>query len=293
MKALEQRHPFVILFYFAMIISLTMLTLNPILIILTFIGSIGFVVSLFGIKHALKSLAYSLILLIILAITNPIFVSKGETVLFFLNGQPFTLEAILYGLAAASTLISIFYWFKSYNDVMSSDKFIYLFGKIIPTLSLIISMAFSLVPKFKKQYKAIDDSQKALGIYTTKSFADRIKNRLRIFSILLTWGLENSIDTAQSMRARGYGLKGRTSFSLFYWRRKDTITIIFLSLIFGALWMFYFKGDLSFSYYPVIKQISFELKNIIIYSLWFITTTYPIIIEAKEKIKWRYLQSKI
>lgn len=293
MKALEQRHPFVILFYFAMIISLTMLTLHPILISLTIIGAIGFVITLFGIKEALKSLAYSLTILIILAITNPLFVSKGETILFFLNGKPFTLEAILYGLAAATMIISIFYWFKSYNDVMSSDKFIFLFGKIIPTLSLIISMSFALVPKFKKQYKAIDDSQRTLGIYTTKSYSDRIKNRLRIFSILLTWGLENSIETAQSMKARGYGLKGRTSFSLFYWRKKDTTTMIFLSIIFGAIWTFYFRGDLSFFYYPYVKQISFEIKNIIIYSLWFIITTYPIIIEVKEKIKWRYLQSKI
>ncbi|MFA5560241.1 MAG: energy-coupling factor transporter transmembrane component T [Acholeplasmataceae bacterium] len=293
MKTFERHHPILIIFYFTTVIGITMLTLNPILIILSLFGSVSFLIVLLGIKSTLKSLAFSIPLLIFIASTNPFFTGRGTTVLFYFYGRPFALEAVYYGLAAAAMLISIFYWFRNYHVVMTSDKFTYLFGRIIPKLSLMISMVFAFVPKFRKQYRAIDDSQKAIGIYTSKRYGDRLKSRIRIFSILLTWGLESSIETAQSMQARGYGLKGRTNYSLFHWSKSDSLATIVIGVIFIPLWIFYFKGDFAYSYYPQVQTINLGIKAVITYCLWLLGVTYPTIIEMKEKIRWRYLQSKI
>src|SRR5699024_11929166 len=95
--------------------------------------------------------------------------------------------------------------------LMTSDKFIYLFGKAIPKLSLVISMALRFIPLFKTQIKKISQTQKTLGIYTSKSMVDRVLSGIRTFNSLLTWSFENSITQADSMKSRGYGLKGRRS----------------------------------------------------------------------------------
>ena len=73
--------------------------------------------------------------------------------MYLKNGNPLTLESILYGLAAGIMLVSVLNWFSCYQVVMTSDKFIYLFGKVIPAMSLIFSMVLRFVPKFKNGIK--------------------------------------------------------------------------------------------------------------------------------------------
>lgn len=50
---------------------------------------------------------------------------------------------------------------------------------------------------------------------------DRIKYGLQMLSILVTWSLENAIETSDSMRSRGYGLRGRTAFSVYRFTKRD------------------------------------------------------------------------
>lgn len=77
-----------------------------------------------------------------------------------MNDNPVTLEAILYGAGVSVMLIGIMFWCKCYNQVMTSDKFVYLFGKAIPKLSLVLSMALRFIPVFKSQMKKISQVQK-------------------------------------------------------------------------------------------------------------------------------------
>ncbi|MEG1317234.1 MAG: energy-coupling factor transporter transmembrane protein EcfT, partial [Oscillospiraceae bacterium] len=74
-----------------------------------------------------------------------------------------TLEAIVYGFASAALLASVMCWFSCYNAVMTSDKFVCLFGRIIPSLSLLLSMCLRFVPKFKAQIKEVSNAQRCVG----------------------------------------------------------------------------------------------------------------------------------
>ncbi len=66
---------------------------------------------------------------------NPAFNHEGATILAYLpSGNPLTLEFIVYGLSAAVMMASVILWFSCYNAVMTSDKFVYLFGRVIPAL---------------------------------------------------------------------------------------------------------------------------------------------------------------
>lgn len=51
----------------------------------------------------------------------------------------------------------------------------------------------------------------------------KVRYALNMVSILVTWALENAIETADSMKSRGYGLKGRTAFSIYRFNRRDKI----------------------------------------------------------------------
>lgn len=293
MKAFEGYHPAILFFYFLAMIFITMFTMNPILLGISFVSGIMFCGMLLGVKQLLSSLAYSIPMLLIIALTNPIFVHNGETILFFLNDQPVTMEAILYGLAIGVMIISVFYWFKCYNAVMTSDKFIYLFGRVIPKLSLLLSMVLNFVPKFKRHYREIDQSQKALGIYTSKSYVDKIRSKIRVLSILVTWSLENSVETADSMRARGYGLKGRTSYAIFRWTTRDTVMAIVIFGLTALVGFLMFQGYSDFWFYPTIKAFDWSVLAVTLYAGLFVVMFISTITEIRENIQWRYLKSKI
>ena len=103
------------------------------------------------------------------ALVNPAFNHEGATILTYLpSGNPLTLESMLYGVAAAVMLASVVLWFSSYNEVMTSDKFVYLFGRVIPALSLVLSMALRFIPKFKAQMQTVSEAQACIGRDTKK-----------------------------------------------------------------------------------------------------------------------------
>ena len=293
MKAFEGYHPIILFVYFIGMIFITMFTTHPILLGISFVTSVVFCGMLLGFKKLLSSLAYSIPMLLIIAVTNPLFSHNGETILFFLNDNPVTLEAILYGLDIAVMIMAVFYWFKCYHAVMTSDKFIYLFGRVIPKLSLLLSMVLNFIPKFKRHYREIDQSQKALGIYTSKSYVDKVRSKIRVLSILVTWSLENSVETADSMRARGYGLKGRTSYSIFRWTVRDTVMAI---IVFGQTAGICFLMSLGYSdywFYPTFKAFDWSALAIVLYIALFAVMFLSTLTEIKENIAWRYLRSKI
>jgi len=286
LNAFSSYHPEVLMLYFVTVVTLSMLSMNPIFLAIALFGAMCYFASLEGIKKFLTSICFYFPMFILIAVTNPLFSHNGETILFFLNDNPVTFEAIIYGMAIALLIIAVMYWFKCYNNVMTTDKFVYLFGRVIPKLSLILSMALRFTPLFKEQIKKISKAQKTMGLYSSKSISDKVMGGMRVFSALLTWSLENAIDTADSMRARGYGLPGRTSFSLFTFAKRDFIMLSGIIITLIAVLIDIPKG---FSYYPVISAIDMRFSYFALAVLMFI----PFLTEVKENLKWKYLISKI
>ena len=75
-------------------------------------------------------------------------------------------------------------------------------------------MALRFVPRFTAQLKVIRSGQKTMGRDVSEgSLFARIATGVNMLSILVTWALENAIETLIPCEGRGYGLKGRTAFS--------------------------------------------------------------------------------
>ena len=223
MKAFDGYHPTVLLVYFCSVLLVAMFVTNPVMQLSALLGGILFCGMLLGRRALPGNIAFYLSMFVLVAITNPLFSHNGVTPLFFLNGNPVTAEAFIYGAAIAVTVIGVMLWCKAFGAVMSSDKFLYLFGRAVPKLSLVLSMALRFVPRFKRQMKTVSRAQKAMGLYSSKSYTDKIKNAGRVFTAMISRSIENSMETSDSMRARGYGMKGRSSFSLFRFHTHDGI----------------------------------------------------------------------
>ncbi|MEG0550573.1 MAG: energy-coupling factor transporter transmembrane component T [Vagococcus sp.] len=289
--AFERFHPLVLFLYYMTVIFFSMFTTNPILLGISLIGSLSYLLLIA--KNIWRVILYYSVIFLVIALTNPLFVHNGETILFFMNDKPVTLEAILYGAVIGLMIVAIVFWFKSYNEVMTSDKFVYLFGNIAPKIALTLSMILRYVPLFKEQIKRINMTQKTLGLYSSDSYTDKLLSGFRVFRSLIGWSLENSVDVARSMRARGYGLKGRTHFSLFTFFIEDSLllgaNLIFMIVIFLMVQM----NMVSINYYPFIDTFYFTKQQILLYISTGLFVFLPTFIEMKEQLLWRLLISKI
>lgn len=289
MNEFKTYHPLVNFTYFVVVIGLSCFFMHPLCLGISLLCGFVYSVMLKGRKAIKTNLLYMLPMLLFTALINPAFNHEGITILTYLpSGNPLTLESIIYGVCAATMLVSVICHFSCYNEVMTSDKFIYLFGKIIPSLSLIFSMTLRFVPRFLHQLKVVVNTQKCMGrSLSNGSIITRAKNGLNILSIMTTWSLENSIETADSMKSRGYGLRGRTAFSIFKFDTRDRKALTYILLlgiytIAGAL-----SGKMSFSCFPYIKAAELSLFGISVFSAYLLLCMFPIIIELRKVRKWK------
>ena len=289
MKEFKTYHPIVNLIYFVFIIGFSCFFMHPLCLGVSFVCAFLYSVMLKGKRQIKTNLFIMVPLLVGTGAINPVFNHQGITILSYLpGGNPLTLESIIYGLAAGTMIITVIGWFSCYNEIMTSDKFIYLFGKIIPSLSLVISMTLRFVPRFSAQLKTVVNAGKCIGQDISRgSIVKRAKCGLGILSVMTTWSLENAIETADSMKARGYGYPGRTAFSIYNFDKRDKNTlciILFLGvyIIFGGI-----KGAMNFSYFPFVKGAETSLFGISVFAAYMLFCSYPLIIELLEVRKWK------
>ena len=288
-------HPLVNFLYFGLVIGFSMCLMNPVCLFISLLSAMAYLVNLKGRKALRSSLTMVLPMMLLAAIINPAFNHEGVTVLTYLpNGNVLTLESILYGFGAAFMLAAVIQWFSCYNEVMTSDKFVYLFGRIIPALSLVLSMTLRFVPRFRAQMKQVSNAQKCIGRNLADGgFLAKMKHGITILSILVTWSLENAIETADSMRSRGYGLPGRSAYSIYRFDERDKLAMLWLLacfwyLLFGAL-----SGSLYFRFYPSVKMAPLTPFTLSFYLVYLALCLTPVILNEKEERTWRRLQSAI
>ena len=281
--------------YFTAVIIFSMVLMHPLCLAVSIVSAFSYSIMLGGKKAAKLNFLGLVPMMIIAALINPTFSHEGVTILGYLpSGNPLTLESILYGAAAGAMLVTVICWFSCYSRIMTSDKFIYLFGRAIPALSLMLSMVLRFVPRFISQLKIISRAQKCIGRDMSQgSIIKRAKNGITIISIMITWALENSIETADSMRSRGYGLPGRSAFSIFTIEGRDKAAIIYILSLAAYLIIGAVKGGMYFAYFPHIQSTGGNIYAASLFAAYLLLCTMPIAIEFWEVRKWNAIKSSI
>ena len=291
--AFDRCHPAINFLYFALVLVFTMVFLHPVSLVISLGTALAYLTALKGMESIKNGMKLLVPMMLMAAILNPAFNHEGVTILTYLpSGNPLTLESILRGLAGAVMLAAVITWFQCYSAVMTSDKFVYLFGRVIPALSLVLSMTLRFIPKFKAQLRVVTQAQRCVGRDVSQgSIPQRVRTGITILSILITWSLENAIETADSMKSRGYGLPGRTAFSIYRFDKRDKALLVWLLALGGYILVGWLTGAVAWQYAPILKgavglfPMTFQLAYLAL-------CLTPILLKRKEDRAWKQLQTK-
>lgn len=204
-------------------------------------------------RATLRGAAFYLALPVISGAINPVFNHNGVTVLFFLNGNPVTREAVLYGAALGLVISAALLWARCFTAVMDTDRILCVLGRLNPRLSLVLSMTLRYIPLLRRQTEKTREAGRAVGLIREENAPDRIRGGARIFSGLVTWALENGAVTADSMVARGYGSGRRSRYRLYPWTRSDTVLAVFSAAMLLGVLAARLSGSIGYTWYPVFR----------------------------------------
>jgi len=291
MRTYSAMNPIAVAVQLLLTAGITAFCMEPVLLCLSLCTAMAFFIVKNGTGHKgfhLFALGFPLLV----ALLNPLWNQHGTTVLFFLNNRAVTKEALCYGAFAGIRLSAVLYWCRIFSDLMTSDKLFYLLRFFSPKLALIFSMSVRNLHLFRQQMHKIQQAQKAVGLYRDNHLLDDIRGGIRVFSILITWALENGIITAASMEARGYGIGRRTSCTQFRWKRQD-IMLLFSALIFaGTVIALIAAGSLNQQFYPLMQAPSHNLRWAAV-AAYAVLASLPLLHEGKEALIWYRLKSNI
>lgn len=289
----ERLHPAVWMIYYLLVLVIAMFYWNPLLQGLALLGGALYFAALAGGRAFLSELGFTLPLAVLVAITNPLFSHAGATPLFFMNGNPVTLEAVYYGILLAVMILSVLYWCKCLSRVMTTDRLLILFGGGLPKLALTFSMTLRYFPRLFRQMKEMEAAGKSNGLFAGDSFFDRLRGRMKILSALVGWSLERAMETSASMKARGYGLSGRTNAVRRSMRGEDILFLLTIVVLGGLTLLSGFLGGLDFWFYPRISALPTGGISLMGYIAYGILCFLPVILEWKEWYQWRILRKKL
>lgn len=223
----ERCHPAVNFIYFAAVIFGMLTFQHPIFLAISFVCAFIYSVK----RNGRKALLFNIVLLpfvVAFAFYYSSYTHFGVTVMRqnFI-GNNMTVESLVYGFVLGFIAVGVMMWFSCVHSVFSTDKVVYLFGKVSPKLSLFLAILLRMVPRIKKEAGRINTAQKGIGRGADQgSMFQRIRNCLRIFSMLITWTIDSLVTASESMRSRGSTLRGRTAFSIYRFDNRDRMYVI-------------------------------------------------------------------
>ena len=257
-------HPALTFCYFAAVLLLTMFVLHPVFLALSLLGALGYCAQLRGWRSLWRTLGRLVPFLVLMAALNALFNHAGVTMLFYLpNG-------------------------------MTADKYLYVFGSVLPGVSLLLSMALRFVPKFTAHMRAVAAAQASLGCGTREGGAwQRLRSGARVLSVTVSWALESGITAADSMKSRGYGAGRRTYFGNYRFTRRDGLLSAVLVLALAGVCVGIGRGALYVRYYPSIHIGSAGALGAVCAACFALLCFLPLLLDGKEALTWRRLRSNI
>ena len=278
--AFSKCHPLTNFLFFLGAIGFSAVIRHPLYLLVGFLGAAGYYLLLSG-KKGWKLILGLIPVFLLVAGVNPLFNTYGQTVLFTVFGKPYSLEALCYGMVIGGMLVVMMLWFGCYSIVLTSDKFVCLFGSLVPALSMLLVMVLWLIPSLMKKARQISDARKTIGkgAGAQSSNGEKLRDGIHILSTMTDWSLEGSIVTADSMRARGYGAAKRSSFQIYRMTLRDGILIGLMAVLAACVLLI---GGTQAEYTPSLSIASPTLA-LAAYAAFLMI---PPVLSAKEAIAW-------
>ncbi len=273
----DSYHPMINFIYFAAAIACTVSFNHPVFLAISFVCAFLYSVKLNG----WKSLVLNLCLVILAVVYANWYASYNHfgvtNIKSNLIGNQITLESVVYGLVQGMTVVTVVIWFCCIFKLITADKVVYLFGRISPRLSLFLSILLRAVPRIKVRAKRIEVSGEGIGRGIRQgSLRQRFRNMLALISILITWTLEDFVESSNSMKSRGYSLRGRTAFSIYRFDNRDRGLVIVFFWCLTAMMMAVLFNQTGIYYDPVIIMNRVTALSYVFYGVYALFLLMPL-----------------
>ena len=290
----DRCHPAVNFLYFALVLGFTMFLMHPVSLAVSIVSAAVYAVQLNGAGAVKRSMKCLLPMALLAAVVNPAFNHAGVTFIMYLpGGNPLTLESILYGLAASGMLLAALLWFSCVTAVLTTDKFVYLFGRIAPALGLVLSMTVRFVPRFAARFREVRAARRCLAPAGQEGLIARLRELAAVLSAMVSWSMENAMDTADSMKSRGWGLPGRTAYTVYRLTDRDRGLLLWLGLAGVFLLSCAASGAMDWRYYPTVRGSLTGVLPVSGQIVYLALCLTPVILNGWEAVQWKRLRSGI
>ena len=284
----DSYHPVINLIYFVAAIVCTIWFHHPVFLGISYICAFVYSVKLNG-KRALIFNLCLIPLIFVYAAWYSYYNHFGITNLRqnFI-GNHITLEAVVYGVVRGVTVAALIMFFSCVFAVVSSDKVVYLFGRISPRLSLFLSIILRSVPRIKERARKIEISREGIGKgFRQGNIFQRFFHGLSIVSIVITWTLEDFVESTVSMKSRGYSLRGRTAFSIYRFDNRDRsfVVMIFLCLTFVAAAIMLDQTEICYD--PEIIMNPVTAMSFVFYGAYAVLLLLPVGLQIVGEMRYR------
>lgn len=290
----EYCHPAVNLIYFIAVIFGMITFQHPIFLSISFLCAFVYSVK----RNGLKALIFNIALLPLIgayALYYSSYTHFGVTVLSknFI-GNNITLESLVYGMVLGLIIAGCMIWFSCVYSVFSSDKVVYLFGKLSPRFSLFLAIILRMVPRIKKEAKKINMAQHGIGKSISQgNLIERIRNCIRIVSILITWTIDSLSSVSESMQSQGSNLRGRTAFSIYRFDNRDRLYVIVMFTCMTVTMMGFTLTQTDMIYNPRLIMTPITSMSWLFYIGYTIFCMMPLILELWTEECFRRARKKI
>lgn len=280
-------HPFVQFTYYVCVATLAFYFKHPVFLLTACLILICVNLTHDGGRAFRQWIPALLTMSILIMVLNPFLVSRGTNILFYFRGKQVTLEATIYGVVMALSIAIILIMFISFNLILNGNRFLFLFARILPRTAFLTMLSIRFVPLLRRRLSEINAVQRIRGLSLTEgNLRERAKAGMLKTQILLTWSLEEAIQTADSMKARGYGIGKKTAYIPYRMEKQDWAWLILLGLLFLVCIIGGLLGYGKIIIYPELGTLQFYLLDWVLFGCMIILHSFPLIVEGKEQLKW-------
>lgn len=319
--AFDSMHPIVPTIYFVGTIGLLVLTVQPVFVMLGLLGAFACSFAYRGVRATLRGLRWQLPMMALVCLANPFFSASGSTVLWRWGGFAVYAESLAYGAIMGCLMVATVLWFECAARVLTQDKVLAVGGRAFPTVSLMVSMVAQLMPQLVRRGSAVRETMAACTAATPqrqtasarmqaagarevvgamseaeapsrepRDLRARLRRKLaphvRLSNVLLGWSLEDSIERADSMRARGWGALDpglRTSYRTYVYHASDAAATVGLCSLLALDAFLCVAASSQWHFYPTMPRLVVwwgYLPHVVLLAL-------PTVLQVAEDLRWR------
>ena len=233
---------------------LTMLAVQPVYVALSLAGALAFSLRARGARATAHGLVWQLPLLALICLLNPLFSASGSTLVCKLGSRSVYLESLAYGAAMGALLVAVVLWFEGAACVLTQDRLLALSPRRARSLPLVVSLAAQLVPQMLDRARTV---RATLAACTAAGRRGGLRDELvRTSTVLLTWSLEDSVERADSLRARGWESgRPRTSYRPERLRRRDAAALAGVAALLALCAVCAWRTCAGWSFYPAMSEL--------------------------------------